>query len=545
VPSLSRISIRYIGTESDDLIIGNGVDNVFYGGLGDDTLDGAYGGFNTAAYIDSEFSGTVNLADAAGISSNGDVDSYLNIHGGLGSNFDDILIGSADANRLLGAGGDDLISGGDGDDTIEGGMGADTVDGGNGFDIISYHYSETNLIFDFTSTTENTDDAAGDVISGLEGVIGTDFDDHITGDDTANHISSGIGTDTIFAGAGDDTVTSRYPSFESRRLDEVYGGEGNDSLEYGNMLDGGEGDDYLYHGNEAYGGIGNDTIYDSLYVEGGSGDDNIQSRFGNATVFGGEGNDTIGGGFEVYGGAGDDLIQYVRGLPSETTTINAGDGDDFIYDWYGSTDITAGVGNDRVIVDSLHSGRSDIDTVDLGDGDDIIGFNLVHPNLSSGSAINADAGDGYDIARINFLPYYNVTGEFEVVDFRVLEQGGSTEVRSGTISGFEEVHFRGTNMLREVHFGDGDDIFFGERSTELIVDGGAGDDLLYSATGGLCTVLGGDGQDTLVAHGTSPGQFQELHGGAGDDILVTAEYLLVFLALEPIYMAAKAQTHLF
>ena len=56
------------------------------------------------------------------------------------------------------------------------------------------------------SGTGTLGDANGDVISQIENVIGTGFNDNITGDANANALYGGAGNDSLFGGDGNDTL---------------------------------------------------------------------------------------------------------------------------------------------------------------------------------------------------------------------------------------------------------------------------------------------------------------------------------------------------
>ena len=63
----------------------------------------------------------------------------------------------------------------------------------------------------------NGGDATNDVLTSFEGIIGSQFDDTLTGDANANEISGGSGNDYINGKGGADILD---------------GGDGNDTLTY-------------------------------------------------------------------------------------------------------------------------------------------------------------------------------------------------------------------------------------------------------------------------------------------------------------------------
>ena len=140
-----------------------------------------------------------------------------------GTNGDDHLDGTDDADTIRGLAGDDLLHGREGDDDIRGGAGDDELKGEEGDD--------------------GLDGGLGDdVIKGGHGddlLLGGDGDDVLEGDEGDDILHGGDGDDKLDGGKGDDTL---------------YGGDGNDELE------GGKGDDTLvWRGDD---NAGSDDFYD-------------------------------------------------------------------------------------------------------------------------------------------------------------------------------------------------------------------------------------------------------------------------------------------
>lgn len=224
------------------------------------------------------------------------------LDGGIGNDTifgeagNDTLLGGADEDSLNGGTGSDVLNGGTGSDTLEGGAGGDTLTGGSGMDYASYAGSDAGVTVDLSTNTFSGGHATGDVNGGgLDGLIGSDFDDSLTGYDAQGVDAEGPWTNVLYGGLGNDTLDGRGGD------DSLYGEEGSDSLI------GGAGSDLLDGGTQADtldGGDGADTLI------GGAGDDVLIGGTGPDSLTGGAGNDTI------YASAGD--------------TVNAGDGDDVI-----------------------------------------------------------------------------------------------------------------------------------------------------------------------------------------------------------------------
>jgi Ca2+-binding RTX toxin-like protein len=278
-----------------------------------------------------------------------------------GGDGDDIIMGSIGNDRLFGGAGNDsiigsddptyhpdaMISGGSGDDIIGaergirhsfGDEGNDTYvvhedafwnepadridyfDGGEGIDTLTYQYFQIRGINVDWMRSYDAYQAAnlpaarymnGDIISNVENLIATNFDDMIIGSETANVIQGRGGNDSISGGLGDDTLD---------------GGEGNDTLrgdDGADTLIGGAGDDIIY------GGSGNDKLI------GGDGNDQLFAEAGDDLLDGGTGNDILNGGI--------DNDTYIVTRTSGADTINNYDpsGDDI--DVIGFQDVTGAI----------------------------------------------------------------------------------------------------------------------------------------------------------------------------------------------------------
>jgi hypothetical protein len=105
--------------------------------------------------------------------------------------------------------GRDTLLGGAGNDTLRGGAGADSLNGGAGIrDLADYSTSDVAVNVDLTRTgAQSGGHAEGDTLVGIEDVLGSRFNDVITGDgNSSNRLWGGDGDDTIFGGSGYDTI---------------------------------------------------------------------------------------------------------------------------------------------------------------------------------------------------------------------------------------------------------------------------------------------------------------------------------------------------
>src|SRR6478672_914576 len=248
------------------------------------------------------------------------------------------MVASADqADILRGLGGNDMLFGGSGNDTLEGGPGADMLIGGPGMDTADYSASAAAVRVNLLTGLGSGGDAQGDILGGIENIVGSAFNDTLTGDngndtlnggggnDTLNglagadNMSGGAGNDVYYvdnaadkateaAGAGTDTVYAgvNYALQAGQEVEALRANAGATGLiltgnEFNNTLVGGSGNDTLN------GGGGNDTL------NGGDGNDALNGGNGNDALSGGNGNDVLNGmlGIDIMaGGAGNDTFAW-------------------------------------------------------------------------------------------------------------------------------------------------------------------------------------------------------------------------------------------
>ena len=259
--------------------------------------------------------------------------------------------------------GADALYGGEGRDFLAGGAGADTIDGGAGaLDTASYATSDAAVTINLHAGTNSGGHAEGDVISGIENLLGSEYNDHLTGTDQDNTLEGVEGNDTVHGLGGHD---------------EIYGGDGDDVIHAGSGND------------RVWGGLGGDVVHlnsgdDTFFGESGVVEDdegNIVTPDG-ATVYGGYGND------QIIGDAGNDSL-YGH---ADNDTIDGGDGGDIIYGGGGFDVLNGGNGNDLI----TGGGNWDVFVFDGDFGNDrITDFNVAnayeHIDLSGVGAITAFA----------------------------------------------------------------------------------------------------------------------------------------------------------
>ncbi|MDK1373383.1 MULTISPECIES: calcium-binding protein [unclassified Sinorhizobium] len=330
------------GFGGNDLIYGNGGDDALRGFSGNDTLDGGVGndmlrggsgadrlyggaGTDTASYIDATAGVTANLASAAANTNDAKGDTYSSIENLIGSIYNDALTGNAGANTL---------DGDAGNDTLVGGAGADRLYGGTGTDTASYAGASLGVVANLTSAAANTNDARGDTYYAIENLVGSSYNDALTGNTGANTLDGRAGNDTLDGGLGNDSLTG------GAGADRLYGRGGTDTASYAGATAGvvanltstaantndAKGDTY----SEVESLIGTNYA-DKLYgnavangLTGGAGNDALTGYAGNDLLYGGAGRDLL------YGGTGADRFIF------KGTTETAGSSFDSIYDFLAS-----------------------------------------------------------------------------------------------------------------------------------------------------------------------------------------------------------------
>jgi Ca2+-binding RTX toxin-like protein len=381
------------GDGGDDSIFAETGIKRIYGGSGFDTLDidrsssvlGVTFYLNGAAGSDGTTTASIEL---------------LTYHGGSGS---DTIVGSTGKDTLYGGAGADSLAGGGGADYLGGGIGSDHLNGGAGFDYVLYQSSTQGVTVDLSLHRGSLDEAQGDRIWKVEGIIGCTFSDALTGDDFDNVIYGGYGADTIFGLGGDDLIDAGehpeiFPGFEAT-TDESY----------------------------FYGGPGNDTIWGKPIPNGSSG-----SYFQTCTIYGGIGDDEIYSGSLVHAGGGNDFVY--GGLVD--SLIYGEDGDDEIQATYGNHTVDAGAGSDYVWTEALHGGSQ---TLALGTGDDL---GAVYSYDKAWLTAWFDGGYGTDTFFFDCsgrsMPTYTTR-----VDVEVLDQMSGTNQHAGVIrfKNFEQFTF--------------------------------------------------------------------------------------------------------
>ncbi|MDT8855429.1 calcium-binding protein [Paracoccaceae bacterium Fryx2] len=489
------------GSTKADRLTGDDFDNVLIGGAGADTLTGN-GGNDTADYSDSVLGVAVSLATGTGGDAQGDVLSGI-----------EHLTGSALADTLTGSTGDNRLIGGDGDDLLTGGAGRDTLTGGAGIDTASYAASAVGVRVSLVSAFGFDGDAEGDILTGIENLIGSALADTLTGDGANNLLTGGAGNDTLsgltgsdmlVGGLGDDTYvvdieTDVVTEAAAQGTDLV-----NSSVDWtlGDNLE-----NLTLTGEWNRSGTGNAS--DNV-ITGNSGSGSFIANRGHNLLAGLAGNDTLDGGTgtdSMVGGIGSDT--YIVDSALDVVVEASGEGLDTVMaavtrtlgtyfenlallgaaaiDGTGNVFTNLLTGNEAA---NLLSGLAGNDTLLGGAGND---------TLDGGSGADAmTGGAGNDLYIVDDL------GDTATE----LADGGTDSVHSACSftlgSNLENLTLTGAAAINGT----------GNTLANLLTGNAAAN--LLAGSSGNDTLLGGGGADTLDGGSGS----DSMAGGAGGDLYI-------------------------
>lgn len=469
------------GGAGDDRIDGRGGDDLLAGGAGADTLTGG-AGFDSADYSGSGGAVTVDLVAGTGTGGDAQGDRLQGIERLIGSRFGDVLSGDGFDNVLIG------------------GAGADRLTGGAGIDTADYSTSGA-AVSAVLGGTGSGGDAQGDVLAGIENLVGSGFGDVLAGDGAANALSGGAGDDRLAGkggadrldgGAGIDladfstgasAVTADLATGTASGGVSLVAIEGLIGSAFVDALNGDAGDNRLVGGKGAdliNGRDGLDTADYSgsaaavqvdlaLSVQGGNGDAAGDRLVSIEALVGSAFDDSLAGvgvAEEVYGGAGADRLEG-RG------------GDDLLQGGAGADVLIGGDGVDRVDYSANAS--------------------AVSINLQTGTSSGGDAqGDRFD-----GIEHFIGTGFADTIVGDGADQilvGGAAGDRLDGAGGFDIVLYSGSAAGVKVNL-----------ATNILSGGDAQGDSITGIEG----VVGSAFADTL----TGDANANRLEGGAGKDAL--------------------------
>ncbi len=520
------------GGEGDDTLLGGADDDALSGGPGDDILNGdgedaTPSQQDIADYSDAAAGIVVNLA--LGVATNdgdGGQDTLIGIERLRGSAFDDVLIGDDGVNQFIGGGGNDVL------------------DGGGGVDTVDYSGTTAGVVADLAAGVATDDgDGGQDILTDIETLIGSQFDDDLTGSETDNSFFGRAGDDILLGHGGNDRL------FGSIGDDFLVGGNGDDVLDGSDGFDTGDWSDrtqgFVFtlkrYANQAVSADGqeNDAVTEIEQILGTNHGDRyliaaslVLSSQSPLILRPGAGDDAIENeGFDVR-------VEYAAATAGVRIDLGAGTAASISGD-------AAGVGRDTLV---------GVNRIVAGAFDDIL------IGTASGQALQEFVGgEGSDVID-------GVGGSNNLIGYTDLASGVRLDLVAGVaIDGFgaidrlrtiQHVHgsehadsLAGDGAENELAGGAGDDALFGRAGDDLLIggagddamDGGAGVDVVdYSAAAsgvvvdllsgvaldgdggrdtltGFETAIGSNFDDRFVAPDVGPDGSYIFSGGAGGD----------------------------
>ncbi|MDX2263429.1 MAG: DUF4214 domain-containing protein [Hyphomicrobiales bacterium] len=440
---LGRNAANGSGNALANTIIANDGDNILDGGAGSDTLSYA----NAVAAVNISLAlTTVQATGGSGVDT---VNGFENL---TGSAFNDVLTGSAGANTLTGGRGDDTYyiqdltdlvteaagegidtvhssvsytlgvnvenltltgsaaingTGNASDNTITANAGNNILGGGSGTDSVSYANSTAGVTVSLALTTAQITGGSGtDTLTGFENLIGSAFNDILTGSSAANILTGGRGDDLYVLQNGADSVVEAanegIDTVESSVTHTLSAYVENLTLTGSNSINGtGNGLANFLIGNTAAntlaGGGGNDTYIiqnsgDIVSENANDGMDTVQSSVTH----------TLGANVENLTLTGASVINGTGNTLNNALTGNAA-----------NNSLTGGAGLDQFIFNTTLNSTTNVDTVtDFSVADDtivlenaiFIAFGTTG-GVSAGNFVIGAAADADD-----FLIYNATTG---------------------------------------------------------------------------------------------------------------------------------------
>jgi Ca2+-binding RTX toxin-like protein len=612
-----------IGSNFADTLTGNADDNYIDGLVGGDTLNGGAGHDELHGGLDQnggEPDDTINGGPGDDrIFGDGKRDW---VDGGEGNDFidmtfvapslpacappdeNDTVLGGPGNDVIWGSPHNDIIDAGDGDDFVSGwggrdtpppcpappgyisypkwiteggvyrlhGMGGDAMDGGPGNDTVSFEYAAAVSNPDGNRYGVNVNLGTGALsnaawessIIGFENVVGTPYQDTLTGSDEANIFwpLRGGGTSAPFTGGPDyihglGGVDTLVIDFSLSDYPELGGVSGPAPTQFGRSGTAAvPGDGYIVSGVEQYhltGASKNDFFsapvrgYDDIFI--GNGGNDFLGGFGGSDVLrGGEGNDSITGNgyinFDRYGvtdgldvmdgGPGDDVIEnvafdYWTGQPmlaaEARSQLDGGPGFDKLSFNFSNQPVpiiwTSAAPASLEFADGAYARNFEaIDVALTGPGNDSLtqegrvnnylstgpGDDVMNPGIGSDTVVG---GPGIDLCIVDWsvgdTPELGGVSASDSYN-RYLIAPPYTHIDYVRLYEIERVHFTGTSKADTLYGGSVSSVLFGR----------GGDDALTGADGND-QIEGHEGNDTIRGNAGS----DQLDGGEGNDGIYT------------------------
>ncbi|MES2985202.1 MAG: hypothetical protein V4735_08460 [Pseudomonadota bacterium] len=397
-------------------------------------------------------------------------------------------VASSYNDTLSGGNGDDTLDGGIGDDLLTGGAGADSINGGDGNDTVSYAASTAAVTVNLVTNAVSGGDATGDTVASIEHVIGSGFNDRLTGNALANRLDGGAGNDTLIGGAGDDSyvvdsVGDVIVESANAGIDTVFS-----SITYAlaSTLE-----NLALTGSAAINGTGNTA---NNAIIGNSGRNLLSGNAGDDTLDGGAGIDTL------VGGTGNDV--YGVDVSTDIITENANEGTDSVFS-SASYVLAANLENltltgaaaANATGNALHNtltGNSGNNVLNGGLGNDTLSGGLGNDTymIDSGDTLIENANAGTDTVRSGIT--YTLGANLENLVLTGLSTiNGTGNTLDNVLTG---------NFAANLLTGNaGNDTLDGSLGSDTMIGGSGNDSYVVDAIGDVVTESSSKGTDTVLS----------------------------------------------
>jgi Ca2+-binding RTX toxin-like protein len=494
-----NVEIGVVEGDRDFDLIGNDLENKFYGNAAANTFDGGSGDEGDVVdYGLSDVAVNVFLADPDSNSGGAAGDRLISIEGVAGTRFADRIEGDDKSNNLWGYAQADTLDGGAGNDGLDGGEGDDLLVVDNG----------TALGGDVAIGGAGVDTVAADSARAADGLRLNVFGDGTAITSEVNGVaytSAAMGVEKIFGMGGNDWIdASRLGTDEGL---EVYGQGGNDTFLNGagkdSFFGGFDTDTIIYSGPssnylvQATGALGGEfTIQDRTtgVVDDIHGVEVV--RFGDTetapTGFITTDQSFVGTaqwGGTIVGGSGTDTVSYADTNHAVYVDLMRDGG-------YAEAVDGSGRSARLVSIENITGSANYANSLLGNQGDNVlIGGSGQDWLYGRGGSNTLDGAGGFDYAD-----YYHYSGSV-YIDLTV-----GRAIHATGIDTLRNIEWFGGTPENDTFIGDGNGShFIGMHGNDTILSGGGSD-----------TFDGGDGTDTVVYSGPSSNYLVEATGRANE-----------------------------
>ncbi len=354
-----------LGNDTTNTLVGSSTGNLMFAFGGDDSLNGGGGADTMVGGAGDDTYSVDNSGDLTVENSGEGTDLVLSsVSFTLQANVENLTLTGTAANSGTGNALANVITGNTGNNILAGLGGADTINGGGGLDTATYAASPSAVNISLAAGTASGGDAQGDVLSGIENLTGSAFDDVLEGDGGNNVLVGGAGVDMVTYAHATAAVTVSLALSTAQNT----GGAGVDTL-------------------SQFEGLTGTLFADTL--TGSSGSNTLVGLDGNDSLVGGAGADTM------IGGLGDDT--YSVDSTGDVIVENPGEGTDLVLASANHT-LEANVENLTLVGTGAVNGTGN-------SGANIILGNAANNVLAGmGGADTLNGGDGLDTASYAASP---------------------------------------------------------------------------------------------------------------------------------------------